>query len=67
MKFKNYKGKPSSMDSSTGESSISVTLPLKGLSSGTYPLVLDNKIGIALTPDNEDAGIKGKLPVVIIK
>jgi hypothetical protein len=62
MKFKNYKGKPSSMDSSTGESSISVTLPLKGLSSGTYPLVLNNKVGIALT-----AGKNPALPMITIK
>ena len=62
LKFKNYKGKPSAMNSDTGESIINVILPVKKLNSGTYPLVLDNKIGIALTQGNN-----GKLPKITIK
>jgi VCBS repeat-containing protein len=66
-KAQDFKGKPSPMDPETGESELAVILPAKNLTSGTYPLILDNKTGIATTPDNEDAGIKGKLPAIIIK
>jgi hypothetical protein len=58
MSYKNYKGKASCMDPITGDSSIKVTLPSKKLGSGTFPIVLDNKIGIATTPyiNNTDKG-----------
>jgi hypothetical protein len=62
----NYKGKPSAMNPETGESSIKVILPLKGLSSGTYPLILDNKIGIGTTPFVSDIN-KGHLPEINVK
>jgi hypothetical protein len=62
LKYSDYKGKPSAMNALTGESLIKVILPAKKLSSGSYPLVLDNKIGIATTP-----GDNGQLPVVKIK
>jgi hypothetical protein len=49
---KNYKGKPSAMDSLTGNSSLKVILPVaKKLPAGTYSIVLDNKIGIATKLD----------------
>jgi hypothetical protein len=50
------------MDPLTGESSLTVILPSKNLSAGTYPIVLDNKIGIATTP-----GGKASLPEINIK
>jgi hypothetical protein len=49
------------MNPETGESSIKVILPIKKLSSGTYPIVLDNKVGIATTP-----AVKGTLPEITI-
>jgi hypothetical protein len=49
------------MDPVTGKSSIRVILPNK-LSTGTYPIILDNKVGIATTPED-----KGTLPEIIIK
>jgi hypothetical protein len=58
----NYKGKPSAMNSETGESSVKVILPSKKLGAGTYPIVLDNKVGIATT-----AVEKGTLPEITIK
>jgi hypothetical protein len=58
----NYKGKPSAMDPATGKSSIKVILPSKKVSEGTYPIVLDNKVGIATT-----AVENGTLPVITIK
>jgi len=54
------------MNPETGESSIKVILPLKGLSSGTYPLILDNKIGIGTTPFVSDSN-KGHLPEITVK
>jgi hypothetical protein len=59
--YSDYKGKPSAMDPVTGKSSIRVILPNK-LSTGTYPIILDNKVGIATTPED-----KGTLPEIIIK
>jgi len=56
----------SCMDPETGESSVTVTLPLKGLSSGTYPLILNNKIGIGTTPFVDDND-KGHLPEINVK
>jgi hypothetical protein len=59
----NYKGKPSAMNPETGESSIKVILPTsKKLPAGTYPIVLDNKVGIATT-----AVENGTLPEITIK
>jgi len=58
----NYKGKPSAMNPDTGESYIKVILPKKKLPSRTYPIVLNNKIGIATT-----SGVNGKLPEITIK
>jgi hypothetical protein len=59
----NYKGKPSAMNPETGESSVKVILPAsKKLPAGTYPIVLDNKVGIATT-----ATEKGTLPEITIK
>ena len=58
-KYKDYKGKISAMNSESNESFIKVILPAK-LSEGKYPLVLDNKIGIATTPE-------GILPEINIK
>jgi hypothetical protein len=59
----NYKGKPSAMDPKTGESSVKVILPAsKKLPAGTYPIVLDNKVGIATT-----AVENGTLPEITIK
>jgi hypothetical protein len=58
----NYKGKPSAMNPVTGESSIKVILPTKKVSAGTYPIVLDNKVGIATT-----AVENGTLPEITIK
>jgi hypothetical protein len=50
------------MDSETGESFIKVILPAKKLNPGTYPLVLNNKVGIALT-----AGNNATLPMITVK
>jgi outer membrane protein assembly factor BamB len=56
-----YKGKPSCMCASTGLSSIKVVLPSKNLTPGmTYPLIIDNKIGIAVDEN-------GRIPRVTIK
>jgi hypothetical protein len=65
LKYLSYKNKPSCMDPETGESVIKVVLPVKNLPSGVYPLILDNKIGIATTPVTESD--KGHLPVIEIK
>jgi hypothetical protein len=54
------------MDPETGESSLTVILPVKNLSKGSYPIVLDNKVGIGTTPF-VDKNNKGKLPVLNIK
>jgi hypothetical protein len=63
LSYTNYKGKPSAMDPVTGESSIKVILPTKKVPAGNvYPIVLNNKVGIATT-----AGLNGKLPVIGIK
>jgi len=60
--YANAKGlsRKSCMDPITGVSQISVTIP-KNVPPGTYPLVLNNKTGIAI-----DAKIK-KLPILKIK
>jgi hypothetical protein len=50
------------MNPDTGESYIKVILPKKKLPSRTYPIVLNNKIGIATT-----SGVNGKLPEITIK
>jgi hypothetical protein len=55
-----FKGKPGAMNPATGYSEIKVILPVKNVTSGTYPLILDNKIGIAATPD-------GTLPEITVK
>jgi hypothetical protein len=62
LKYSDYKDKSSAMDALTGKSVIKVILPTKNLPSGSYPLVLNNKIGIATTP-----GDNGQLPIVKIK
>jgi arylsulfatase A-like enzyme len=62
LSYKNNKGKLSAMDPLTGESSIKIVLPVKNLQKGTYPIVLDNKIGIATTP-----GENAILPEITIK
>jgi hypothetical protein len=65
MTFMNYKGKSSSMDPATGESSVKVILPAaKKLPSGTYSIILDNKIGIATTSFKEGEGV---LPLITIE
>ena len=48
--YKDYRGKEDSscMDTETGESTIYLKTPKDGFPSGTYSLVLENKIGIAL-------------------
>jgi hypothetical protein len=66
LKYTNYKGKPSCMDPETGQSVVTVLLPSKKLEPGTYPLVLDNKVGIATTPFIDENN-KGHLPVISIK
>ena len=64
MTYTNYKGKQSSMDPVSGLSSVKVILPpAKKLPNGTYPIILDNKIGIATTSEEAE---KGKLPLIII-
>jgi hypothetical protein len=60
--YPDYKGKPSPMNPTTGESKIKVILPTKNLGAGTYPIVLNNKIGIATTP-----GKNATLPEITIK
>jgi VCBS repeat-containing protein len=59
------KNKPSPMDSETGESQIKLTIP-GNIQKGAYPLILDNKIGIATTPYIDDND-NGALPLIIIK
>jgi hypothetical protein len=58
--YKNYKGKLSPMDPESGISRITVILPVKNITSGTYDVIIDNKIGIATDTD-------GKLPHITIK
>ena len=60
--FKDFKGKPSCMDSASGKSSCQILMPGNSkLNIGTeYYLILDNKIGIALDSDR-------KIPIIIIK
>jgi len=66
MKFTDsVKNKPSPMDAITGDSQITLTLP-SNIQKGVYPLILDNKIGIATTPYIDDSN-KGSLPMIIIK
>jgi hypothetical protein len=56
-----YKGKPSCMCASTGASSIKVVIPSKNLTPGvTYPMVINNKVGIAVDKN-------GRLPRVTIR
>jgi hypothetical protein len=66
LKYPDYKGKMGAMDPETGESSLTVILPVKNLSKGTYPIVLDNKVGIGTTPF-VDENNKGKLPEITIE
>jgi VCBS repeat-containing protein len=66
LKYADYKGKMGAMDPETGESSLTVILPVKKLANGTYPIVIDNKVGIATTP-YIDENYKGKLPLIIIE
>jgi hypothetical protein len=55
------------MDPYTGKSSVTVILPDNKITSGkSYPIVLDNKIGIATTP-YIDTDNKGHLPEIRIK
>jgi len=65
-KYSNYKGKQSPMKPYTGESYIKVILPTKKLGKGVYPIVLDNKIGIATIPSVSETE-KGSLPIINIK
>jgi len=65
-KHQDYKGKPSAMNAVTGESSIKIILPSKNLKPGLYPIVLDNKTGIATTP-YIDQNNEGHLPMIKIK
>ena len=61
--FPNYKGTPNSsyMNIETGESLIKVAIPTKKIIPGeTYPLIINNKIGVAATLD-------GDLPEIYIK
>jgi len=66
MKFVNSKNKPSAMDINSGESFISFIAPIKNIEKGTYPVVINNKVGIATTPYVNDQN-KGNLPVLTIK
>jgi len=63
--FTNHKGKSSPMDPETGNSQLKIILPVD-IPKGTYPLIIDNKIGIATTPfvDKND---KGHLPELNIE
>ena len=65
-KYTSYKSKPSPMNPETGDSQIKVILPSKKLTKGSYPLVLDNKIGIATIPQASETE-KASLPVLNIK
>jgi hypothetical protein len=61
LKFTDFKGKPSSMDGNNGESFMRVILPAaEKLPGGTYPLILDNKIGVATKSSD------GKIPTINI-
>jgi hypothetical protein len=66
MKFTNIKSKPSCMDINSGESYISFIIPSKNLEKGTYPVIINNKIGIATTPYVNDQN-KGAIPLLTIK
>jgi hypothetical protein len=65
LSYQDAKGKQSAMIPETGKSKLTVILPAKNLPAGTYPIVLDNKIGIATTP-YIDENNKGHLPEIEI-
>jgi hypothetical protein len=60
-----YNGKLGAMNPVSGFSKIKITIPVKNITSGIYPIILNNKIGIATTPYiNEND--KGHLPEIEI-
>ena len=66
LKYTNFKGKQSPMDPLSGESLIIITVPAGKVTPGTYPLIIDNKIGIATTPHVDDNN-RGSLPLLTIE
>jgi surface protein len=64
MKYLDSKGKPSVMNPETGDSEMMFTIPTKHITSGIYPIILDNKIGIATTQKTNNK--KATLPKITI-
>jgi hypothetical protein len=59
-KYADIKGKSSCMNIDNGISEVQYIIPEKKLTSGTYMMIIDNKLGIAVDEN-------GKLPRVTIK
>jgi len=59
-KYADIKGKSSCMDIATGISEVRYIIPEKNLISGTYMMIIDNKLGIAL----DENGLLPKINII---